>query len=45
MDKTDFNETEKKAVLRMRIRWIRKILASWLQTRKNRRIHGSGSKG
>ena len=34
MDKTDFNETEKKAVLRMRIRWIRKILASWLQIRK-----------
>ena len=34
-------------VLRIRIRicWIRKILASWIRIRKNMRIHGSGSKG
>ncbi len=31
-----------KAVLRIRIRWICKILASWIQIRKNMRIHGSG---
>ena len=30
-------------VLRIRIRWIRKILASWIRIRKNMRIHGSGS--
>ena len=29
------------AVLRIRIRWIRKILASWIRIRKNMRIHGS----
>ena len=29
----------------LRIRWIRKILASWIRIRKNMRIHGSGSKG
>ena len=29
--------------IRIRIRWIRKILDSWI--RKNMRIHGSGSKG
>ena len=33
------------AVLRIRIRWIRKILASWIRLRKNVRIHGFGSKG
>ena len=32
-------------VLRIRIRWIRKILASWIRIRKNMRIQGSGSKG
>ena len=32
------------AVLRIRIRWIRKILASWIRIRKNMRIYGSGSK-
>ena len=34
-------------VLRIRIRWIRKILASWIRIRirKNMRIHGSGAKG
>ena len=32
-------------VLRIRIRWIRKILASWLRIHKNMRVHGSGSKG
>ena len=33
------------AVLRIRIRWIRKILASWIRIRirKNMLIHGSGS--
>ena len=34
-----------KAMLRIRIRWIRKILAFWILTRKNMRIHGSRSKG
>ena len=34
-----------KPLLRTRIRWIRKILASWIRIRKNMRIHGSGSKG
>ena len=29
------------AVLRIRIRWIRKILGSWIRIRKNMRIHGS----
>ena len=35
------------SVLRIRIRWIRKTLASWIriQIRKIMRIHGSGSKG
>ena len=28
------------SVLRIRIRWIRKILASWIQIFKNIRIHG-----
>ena len=34
-------------VLRIRIliRWIRKILASWIRIPKNMRIHESGSKG
>ena len=36
-------------VLRIRIRWIRKILASWIwiriRIRKNMWIHGSGSTG
>ena len=32
-------------MLRIRIRWIRKILASWIRIRKNMRIHESGSKG
>jgi len=34
------------AVLRFRkrIRWIRKILASWIRIRKNMRIHGQGAK-
>jgi len=31
-------------MLRIRIRWIHKILAFWIQIRKNMRIHGSGSK-
>ena len=33
--------------IQIRIRWIRKILASliWIQICKNMRIHGSGSKG
>ena len=32
------------AVLRIpiRIRWIRKILASWIRIRENMRIYGSG---
>jgi len=34
-----------RAVLRIRIRWIRKILASWIRIHKNMRIRGSGSKG
>ena len=29
------------AVLRIRSRWIRNILASWIRIRKNMRIHGS----
>ena len=33
------------SVLRILIRWIRKILASWIRIRKNMRINGSGSKG
>ena len=33
------------SVLRIRIRWILKILASWIGIRKNMRIHASGSKG
>ena len=35
-----------KAVLRIQIRWICNILASWIRIRicKNMRIHGSGSK-
>ena len=32
------------AVVRMRIRWIRKILASWIRIRINMRIQGSESK-
>jgi len=28
-------------VLRIRIRWIRKILASWIRIRKNMRIQGA----
>ena len=35
----DFNEPEI-AVLRIRIRMIRKILASWIRIHKNMRIHG-----
>ena len=31
------------SLLRIRIRWIRKVLASWI--RKSMWIHGSGSKG
>ena len=31
--------------IRIQIRWIRKILASWIRIRKNMRIHKSGSKG
>ena len=31
-------------VLRIRIRWIRIILALWIRIRKKMRIHGSGSK-
>ena len=38
-------EIVKKAVLKIRIHWIRKILASWIRLRKNIRIHGSRSKG
>ena len=33
------------AVLRIQIRRIRKILASWNRIRENMRIHGSGSNG
>ena len=33
------------ALLRIRIRRIRKIFASWNLIRKNMRIHGSGSQG
>ena len=29
------------AVLRIRVHWIRKILASWIRTRKNMRIQGA----
>ena len=29
------------SVLRIRIRWIRKILASWIRIRKNMRIQGA----
>ena len=36
-------DEEFKSVLRIRIRWILKILASWIRIRKNVRIHGSGS--
>ena len=32
------------SVLRIRIRWIRKVLASWIRIRKNIWIPGSGSK-
>ena len=35
-----FKKLSKKPVLRIRIRWIRKILASWIRIRKNMRIHG-----
>ena len=38
-----FTKTAKKKLLSNR--GIRKILASWNRIRKNRRIHGSGSKG
>ena len=38
-------EIVKKAVLKIRIRWIRKILASCIRIRKNMRIYGSRSKG
>ena len=37
----------KKSVLKIwiRIRWIRKVLASWIRISKNMNIQGSGSKG
>ena len=34
-----------KSVLRIRICWFRKILASWIRIRKNMQIHGSGFNG
>jgi len=37
---TMFNTTSHLSVLRIRIRWIRKILASWIRIRKNMRIQG-----
>ena len=40
-----FGYRDKKAVLRIRIRWISNIFASWIRIRKNMRIHGSESKG
>ena len=33
------------AVLWIRIRWIRKILASWIRIRKNMRIHDPDPRG
>ena len=39
----DKNKMDPKPVLRIRIRWIRRILASWIRISKNMPIHGSGS--
>ena len=39
-----FTIVPSKPVLRIRIRWIRKILASWIRIRKNMRIRIQGAK-
>ena len=40
LERKNIQKTNQNPVLRIRIRMIRKVLASWIRIRKNIRIHG-----